>query len=324
MQLDIDAPSNTPEAFRSFMTGVHAALLAAGFSEHQRMAAEALMGGQARNLQRMFLMVMAWHSGKTLEDVGTMFNVTRERVRQIIEVAKALGVIDPSTVGGESKSVIVREREIRAAKKRRFEKTVQQTFGVDAETFVRLNDGKQVWRGKNQSRSRANIYFMQRRAALLNGSEWNLNFAQWCAAWDEQPWKWRARGRGHGKYALARLDSSKPFEVGNIALLRAEQVGFMAGAMGHSLNTSSAGEPSGSLKAKQDEVRRLHDEEKLSMAEAGARVGIQPGTAASYASASRRRMRNDGKEVHTNARSRPRKLATLFPKGSLGDKLTNE
>lgn len=319
-ELDLKDPESTPAAFRHFMLAVHQAMVKGGFDNEQAMAAMALMGNGDTLFERMFLLAFAWQNGKTLEEIGNLIGVTRERVRQILAKAEQLGVIDPNHVGGYRMSRLAREQESKAVKVRRWTRKIELTFGCGPEEFIRCNQGARVWKGPQNTWAKS--YYMQKRSAPSYGNVWNLSFPDWCNVWEESG-KWNARGRGRGKFALARLDSSKPFEIGNVKIMKGEDVSSRAGGGGRRT-------PDEYLKfqEKQAEALRLHETTDMTYDDIAKKLGIKNGsTASGYACAERRRLGRQVIPPRLRNVPRPRRTPTghgVFPAKSLGARLTEK
>lgn len=271
------------------------------FSEREISEVTDIMFGH-KKYERMFFIVAAWKEGRTLEEIGNLFGISRERIRQVLVMANLLGLETKGrATGGRVRSKIVREQEIRAKVREREEARLRRHFGCSPEEFYKLNEGKSPW---GKSRGRAYVYFHQRRSMLHWGNEWKLNFPEWCKVWDESG-EWHRRGRGIGAVCLARIDSNKPFELGNVAIMRCEDVSSGAGKAGWARNAHpfKPGDTQmiRTLIHKQDEILRLREEDGLSLREAAEKMGVTTNTASGYCSAARRRKRNDAATVPATA-----------------------
>lgn len=323
IELDTNNPEQTPEAFTQFIGAVTEALRKGGFSQNQMLAALSLMGSTQKEYGRMLLAVVAWHEGKNLDQIGDMLGLTRERARQILAKATNIGVRDANWAGGASRFALVRKQAMRVEKSRRLETKAQKRFGCSLDELYSLNDGISPW--SQQRGNRARIFFLQKRAMLLNGVEWKLTFPEWCKVWDDST-MWSNRGRGKGKVTLARIDSTKPFEVGNVAIRRNAEIASEAGAKSGAIKRQQIddGNPLISLDvmAKQEEARRLRDEEGLGHREIANRLGLRNSqTAATYACAARKR--HIGKSTFAPPAYKKASPASPFPSNSLGAKLTS-
>jgi hypothetical protein len=70
-----------------------------------------------------------------------------------------------------------------------------------------------------RGRFRAHRFNARRR-----GIEFSLSFAQWLSVW-KRSGRWKQRGRGRGKFCLARINDRGAFEAGNICIISFEENG---------------------------------------------------------------------------------------------------
>lgn len=62
----------------------------------------------------------------------------------------------------------------------------------------------------------------QANAAKRRGIEWRLSFDEWLAIWAASG-QYENRGRGRGKYCMARHGDVGPYAVGNVEIIKHEQ-----------------------------------------------------------------------------------------------------
>lgn len=65
-------------------------------------------------------------------------------------------------------------------------------------------------------------FFIQRNAAYVRQIEWKLTFEEWLQIWQESG-HLEERGRGHGKYCMARFGDKGPYAVGNVKITTHEE-----------------------------------------------------------------------------------------------------
>lgn len=135
-----------------------------------------------------------YRQGLTLETIGSEFQITRERVRQLL---KAQGIT--RTDGGQHKQKLAKVEARRA----RLDLISIKRFGIDNETRkARRADGTLL------------AFEHQRQSAGQRGIAWNLTFVQWYDLWLTSG-KLDCRGRGVGKYVMSRIQDDGPYAIGN-------------------------------------------------------------------------------------------------------------
>ena len=169
-----------------------------------------------RHKERAQRMADLYRSGKTLQQIGDEYGVTRERVRQLIKFFFGLTRKDSGRAHLSLERDLARARvniEKRAAKEaRRYEKYL----GCSPARYKDLTGEKWNWTRFREGNSTVpgNAYYQQKRNAKVRGIEWGMTFPEWWGVWQESG-KWRLRGRGKG-YCMARQGDSGPYTVGNV------------------------------------------------------------------------------------------------------------
>lgn len=162
-----------------------------------------------RNLR----MAEMYREGKTLEEIGFAFELTRERVRQILSKSGL-----SRTNGGACYRKGRKDILMRADSRARRQARAASLLGVDYETAVALNGGHHFY----AHGTRSSVYLHQKRSARTRNIEWAINFAEWCAVWDESG-KWGLRGRGKFNYCMSRKADTGPYSVENVRIITNEQ-----------------------------------------------------------------------------------------------------
>lgn len=143
--------------------------------------------------QRMATM---YRQGLTLEKIGAEFNVTRERVRQVItKCGAARSRLDMLAVFKESKA---------AQNQARIAARIMEAWGVDRELHHELRANGTIRAFEQQKQSSSN-----------RGITWALSFAQWYAIWQASG-KLHLRGRGKGRYCMSRIRDEGGYVLGNV------------------------------------------------------------------------------------------------------------
>jgi hypothetical protein len=65
-------------------------------------------------------------------------------------------------------------------------------------------------------------FYMQRTHAAQRGIAWLLTFAMWWSIWQHSG-RYFLRGRGRGRYCMARFGDKGPYAVGNVHIVTNEQ-----------------------------------------------------------------------------------------------------
>lgn len=146
-----------------------------------------------------------YRAGKTLAQIGAMYGVTRERVRQIIG---KFGMAAKD--GGVRVQSSARKSQRLAQLAARWNPRYERIYGCDYETVLRLNGARGQKRGTLGER-----YHSQRHCAAQRGIGWELSFPEWLVIW-ELSGHLHERGRGSGKYVMARKGDDGPYAVGNV------------------------------------------------------------------------------------------------------------
>lgn len=149
-----------------------------------------------RDMSRAQRMADLYKSGKTLQEIADEYGVTRERVRQIIS---AVGV--KWTDGGRHKKAVFSALS-RQAKK---EGWALKNKGCTYAQYKLLRGMKTPTRA----------YSSQVRNAWKRGIEWKFTLWSWWLIWSASG-KWDQRGRGQGKYVMARYGDAGAYEPGNV------------------------------------------------------------------------------------------------------------
>ena len=166
-----------------------------------------------RNLK---VLDMYRNDGLRMEEIGKALGITRERVRQILWSA---GV----TTADRGLSQVDAERieALKAARAARFESLeakTQKLYGCSVERLNEINGGA--------PRSRAGtpcyIFQQQRKSAQQRGIVWELSFIDWWQIWQDSG-HWEDRGRGLGKYCMARTGDTGPYSASNVRIATTEE-----------------------------------------------------------------------------------------------------
>ncbi len=147
--------------------------------------------------------IYSYSRGKTLQELGDEFGLTRERVRQIIA---RFGKIEGGVTIRSRRKVALDEakRDVHCLEKR----------GCTWKQYVALRAMRRPTRAFSQ----------QRRNASDRGIRWELTLWEWWCIWKESG-HWEERGRDGGAYVMCRFGDVGPYAVDNIYIATSNQNG---------------------------------------------------------------------------------------------------
>lgn len=154
-------------------------------------------------------MASMYRAGKTLEQIGQLYGVTRERVRQVISKCHGLNA---DSGGARLKAKITRQS--RTAQR---EAACLRKNGC---TLLQMKElraiGKQmIAKGHGAYRTPIRAFECQRNNAKSRQIPWNLKLWEWWQIW-QRSGKWSQRGREVGNYVMCRFGDTGAYEIGNV------------------------------------------------------------------------------------------------------------
>ncbi len=155
--------------------------------------------------------------GYRMEDIAQEFGLTRARVQQILAKA-GISVKDYVVPAIVLVNKAEDSREHKAALERHWDEKTQSIYGCSAARLTELNGGLP----RSRAGSPAYFYVDQRRNSLTRGIEWAISFPDWWQLWQDSG-HWDERGRGAGKYCMARIGDSGNYAVGNVEIITTSQ-----------------------------------------------------------------------------------------------------
>lgn len=165
--------------------------------------------GVGSDFERAEAMAAMFKGGKTLQEIGTLYGVSRERVRQIIKKHHGLVGVD----GGQA-ALAQRKKDAAKAKKDAYSLRRHGCVYDDYLMLVRI--GKEITAdGGTRERTPAGAWGSQRANAKRRGIEWKLKLWDWWQIWQDSG-KWAKRGCGKTAYVMCRFNDSGAYEVGNV------------------------------------------------------------------------------------------------------------
>ncbi|MDP1702605.1 MAG: hypothetical protein Q8L53_16835 [Aestuariivirga sp.] len=158
---------------------------------------------------RADLFYQQYQTGRTLQDIGTENNMTRERVRQII--TKFHGRV--KKLGGHA----VMGKINLAARLVRRNQLCLKKYGCSLEQFAVLKKFhcEMRKRGDSYTVSPIGAFFTQKKNAKNREIEWKLSLWEWWAIW-QQSGHWLDRGRTADAYVMCRRGDVGPYSVENV------------------------------------------------------------------------------------------------------------
>jgi len=162
---------------------------------------------------RVEAMVTQFRSGQTLQEIGDQYQLTRERVRQILASAGITREEGGASIKRQLKSS-ARER----ANKARRDASAIAIYGCTHDELMRCNEHRPLCAKGAASR----MYSYQRKNAFGRGIPFKISFPDWLRVWQESG-KFNMRGCGHNKYVMSRFGDKGAYEVGNVFIQDADQ-----------------------------------------------------------------------------------------------------
>lgn len=158
--------------------------------------------------ERSLRMRELYRDGETLAEIGVRFDLTRERVRQILN--KEFGFTRSD--GGAK-----RRRQLSEAKKARARESYYlKKYGMTRDRYIAVNECLDA-----SGRRPIFRFGQQKRNADTRGIEFDITFAEWWDIW-ERSGRWLERGRGGG-YCMARFGDSGAYSLSNVKIIPAKQ-----------------------------------------------------------------------------------------------------
>lgn len=166
-------------------------------------------GRGAQDEDRADAMEAMYRAGKTLSEIGELYSVSRERVRQILSKYKRINSDD----GGQSVRAKIEKDRKRAQK----EAECYHKHGCSTTQLRSLRAIGRQMRKSGESRERTPIgaFICQRRNAQTRGIGWELTLWDWWRIW-QQSGKWEKRGRAADAYVMCRFKDEGPYAIGNV------------------------------------------------------------------------------------------------------------
>jgi hypothetical protein len=156
-------------------------------------------------------MVDRYLQGQTLQEIGDFFNLSRERIRQLLKTQGISRVKGGITVKKVQKAQTAREQK---AKKHLAYWGCSREDRLQME--AQLSSEKHYYRGGVRT-----VFSEQRNNAKHRGIGWTLTYADWMHIWLASG-KWAHRGRGHGHYVMSRIGDRGDYSKENVFIQLAD------------------------------------------------------------------------------------------------------
>lgn len=165
-------------------------------------------GTGAADQGRLDAAIAMYKAGKTLAEIGGIYGVSRERIRQILSKHAGMDRKD----GGKTVAAAINRRE----RKRREEIKYMELYGCSTEQYKAARKAASKARmTKEPKKAPLNAFTQQKSGAKRRGIPWNLKFWDWWTVWKESG-HWEERGRSADKYVMCRFGDTGGYEVGNV------------------------------------------------------------------------------------------------------------
>ena len=151
-----------------------------------------------------------YRAGQTLEQIGVLYGVSAERVRQVIKISHGL---NGSNAGAhfltrQKKQAKLRDKVVQAADR----------CGCTLEQWQEMHRVGAAMRavGASNTQTPFGAYRTQMFNSAKRGIAWEISLWDWWQVWDRSG-KWSQRGRGSG-YVMSRHGDGGPYAVGNVCI----------------------------------------------------------------------------------------------------------
>lgn len=192
--------------------------------------------GPVHDVGRTADIISMFQDGMTLDQIGSGYGVSRERIRQIIKKYAGLTAKD----GGAHARRIIN----RAERQRKREETCMARFGCTLAQYKSLLEYSRsmIRAGHGVYATPMGTFRSKRNNVLYNGGEWGFKLWDWWQVW-EQSGHWDEKGRGYGKYGMIRIDKTKGYVPGNVKIAKFGQGWPFWGEDGEPVSEARPGSP---------------------------------------------------------------------------------
>lgn len=154
--------------------------------------------------------------GKTLEQLGYFFGVSRERIRQLLKDEGYSRKDGGQNARSLNKAALLKAKQLASRKKT--EAKMEAVFKCPYEQLVAICGVPITYSNIQNAGSPQSGYYQQMRNALTRGIGWEITFPEWWRVWQESG-HWDARGRGASNYCMSRERDEGPYRLGNVKII---------------------------------------------------------------------------------------------------------
>lgn len=165
--------------------------------------------GRGGNPERSEAMFSMYKSGKTLAQIGDVYGITRERVRQILSKRGDISAQE----GGQSKRASIKKSRVTSEKEARCLSKNGCTLSQLAS--IKKLSKEMISNGYGKYRTPTYAFQTQRTNALSRNIQWDLKLWDWWQVWQASG-KWDQRGKGKDRYVMCRFKDDGPYSVDNV------------------------------------------------------------------------------------------------------------
>lgn len=163
----------------------------------------------AADQERLQAVAAMYRSGKTLAEIGELYGVTRERIRQLLSRYTDVTATDG---GSAAKARIERDKKRAEREAACLEKN---GCSVAQLKHLRRIAREMMAAGVCRDKTPIQAFNAQRCKAKARGIAWNLKLWEWWTVWCDSG-KWERRGRSGDGYVMCRFSDNGPYELGNV------------------------------------------------------------------------------------------------------------
>lgn len=162
-----------------------------------------------RPTERNEAMAAMYRAGKTLAEIGEVYGITRERVRQVLWADFGI----EASSGGQT----VRSRMAKECREAKREAACLVKHGCSTAQLEELREiGREMLAsGESYSRTPIGAFGSQRNNAIKRDIPWSISLWEWWLIWQDSG-KWKERGREAEAYVMCRFRDEGGYEVGNV------------------------------------------------------------------------------------------------------------